>query len=120
MTSAPLVHGELCYLQIPAADVAATASFYEAVFGWKVELGYASFEAPGMIGQFTTDRAPAGDGGILGWIHVERIEAALALVREHGGEPLEEPYADGPVRTLATVRDPGGNVIGVVEHRGGR
>ena len=30
-----LVHGQVCYLQIPAADNKQSAEFYAAVFGWQ-------------------------------------------------------------------------------------
>jgi len=29
-----LVHGQVCYLQLPAADRNRAAAFYQAVFGW--------------------------------------------------------------------------------------
>ena len=29
-------HGKICYLQIPAADVAASARFYSEIFGWEL------------------------------------------------------------------------------------
>ena len=28
--------GKLCYIEIPAADVAASAEFYQRAFGWKI------------------------------------------------------------------------------------
>ena len=52
-----MTHGRIDYLQLPARDVARSAAFYAAVFGWSVENG--SFEAPGMIGQWTTERTPS-------------------------------------------------------------
>jgi hypothetical protein len=52
----------VAYLQIPARDVSKSAEFYEHVFGWLVEQPNPSFEAPNLIGQWVTDRAPAGDG----------------------------------------------------------
>jgi hypothetical protein len=111
-----LAHGEVCYLQIPARDIDASAAFYEQVFGWRIERGYASFEAPGIIGQWVDDRSPAGDSGILPWIAVDDIRGALDGVAAAGGEALEEPYQDGPSRLLATARDPAGNTVGIVEH----
>jgi predicted enzyme related to lactoylglutathione lyase len=30
------VNGKLCYVEIPALDVARSAAFYQDVFGWKV------------------------------------------------------------------------------------
>ncbi len=110
-----MTHGQVCYLQIPSLDLATSASFYEKVFGWKIERPYPSFEAPGLIGQWVTDRPPAATGGLLAWINVERIEEALESVRASGGEVVELPSADGP-RWLATIRDPAGNLIGIAQH----
>jgi predicted enzyme related to lactoylglutathione lyase len=109
-------HGQLTYLQIPALDVVASATFYEQIFGWQVDPPKPGFEAPGLIGQWVTDRPPAGNAGPLGWIHVDRIDDTVDLVRSTGGEVIEEPFADGPVRRLATIRDPAGNVVGIVGH----
>jgi uncharacterized protein len=108
------VHGQLSYLQIPAVDLTASATFYASVFGWQVDAP--SFEAPGPIGQWVLDRPPAADAGLLAWIHVDDLDAALERAREAGGEVLEPPSADGPTRRLATIRDPAGNVLGVVWH----
>ena len=55
-------HGQIGYVQIPAVDIAQSAAFYQTVFGWSAELTYGSFEAPGMIGQFTTERNPTSAG----------------------------------------------------------
>ena len=58
-----MTHGRIDYLQLPARDVARSEAFYAAVFGWSVENG--SFEAPGTIGQWTTERTPSPDAGPL-------------------------------------------------------
>jgi predicted enzyme related to lactoylglutathione lyase len=110
-----LAHGQFCYLQIPAADPMKSAEFYENVFNWRIERPHASFEAPGLIGQWVSDRPPAPDAGLLAWIHVDGIDAVLESVRANGGEVLEQPSPDGP-RWLARICDPGGNVLGVVQH----
>ena len=111
----PLAHGQLCYLQIPASDVWQSAEFYATVFGWRIERPYPSFEAPQLIGEWVDDRAPAPDAGPLAWINVDHIDATLQLVAESGGGVLEGPSLDGGVRWLATIRDPAGNTIGVVQ-----
>ena len=51
--------GALGYLQLPTTDVAASIAFYEAVLGWQGESAHASFEAPGLIGQWTTELTPS-------------------------------------------------------------
>jgi uncharacterized protein len=108
-------HGQICYLQIPALDLMRSAEFYEQVFGWQIERPHPSFESPGLIGQWVTDRAAAPDSGPLIWINVSRIDDTLKSVRAGGGEVIEPASADGP-RWLATIRDPAGNVLGVAQH----
>jgi uncharacterized protein len=108
-------HGQVVYLQIPALDVVTSATFYAKVFGWQVDPPQSGFEAPGMIGQWVTDRPAAPASGTLLWINVGAIDASLESVLANGGEVLEPPSADGP-RWLATIRDPGGNVVGLAQH----
>jgi predicted enzyme related to lactoylglutathione lyase len=113
-----LVHGQVCYLQIPAADTKQSAEFYAAVFGWRVEHPHPSFEAPGLIGQWVEDRPPARDAGPLLWVHVDDMNATLDRVAANGGEVIEPPAPDGPIRTLATIADPAGNPVGLAGHLG--
>jgi hypothetical protein len=108
-----LAHGQLSYLQLPATDISTSATFYATVFGWQVDPPHPSFEAPGLIGQWVDDRPPAPTAGPLLWIQVDKLAEALAQVISHNGEILEPPTADGPTRTLATIRDPAGNPIGL-------
>ena len=114
-----IVHGQVCYLQVPTTDLAASARFYAAVLGWQTDPGEAGFEAPGVIGQFVTDRVPAPDAGLLAWVAGEDVESALAAVEAHGGRLLDPPSPDGSTRVLTTVADPSGNPVGLVSHAGG-
>jgi predicted enzyme related to lactoylglutathione lyase len=109
----PTQHGQIGYLQLPALDVARSAAFYEAVFGWSIERGYGSFEAPGMIGQWTTDRQPVGAGGPVVWICADHLAATLERVVANGGTVLGPPRLDNDERWLAEIDDPAGNRIGV-------
>ena len=111
-----LVHGQLCYLQLPAISSTRAAAFYQAVFGWHIEAHYPDFEAPGLIGQWVEGRPPARDAGPMIWLHVADMTKTLNNVTEHGGEILEPATADGPTRTLATILDPEGNPIGLAGH----
>lgn len=110
-----LKQGQLAYLQIPAADVTASAAFYEKVFGWRVDPPAPSFDAPGVIGMFADDRAASSEGGLLIWLNVEDMDASLALAEANGGGVVDPPSLDGP-RILAIVRDPAGNTIGLAQH----
>ncbi|MBA3906021.1 MAG: VOC family protein [Pseudonocardiales bacterium] len=111
-----MTHGKIDYLQLPALDIARSAAFYEKVFGWKVELDYASFEAPGMIGQWTTERAPVDAGGPLVWIRADNLYPTLEVVADAGGRVHGRPRPDGGERWLVEIDDPAGNRIGVVVH----
>jgi predicted enzyme related to lactoylglutathione lyase len=102
-------------LQLPAIDVWQSAEFYEAVFGWRIERPYPSFEGPRLIGQWVDHRAPAPNAGPLVWINVDHIDATLEVVVRSGGGVLEAPSLDDGVRWLATIRDPAGNTIGIVQ-----
>lgn len=108
------IHGQLGYLQIPAADVSRSAAFYAGVFGWHTDPDNAGFEAPGLIGQFDVERPSGAAAGPLLWLVAENMDQALLDVSRWGGELVDSPSLDGGVRLLATVRDPAGNLLGVV------
>jgi predicted enzyme related to lactoylglutathione lyase len=112
-----LVHGQVCYQQLPAIDTTRSAEFYEAVFGWQIERPYPSFEAPGLIGQWVDNRPPAPSAGPMIWLHVADVDETLDRVTRHGGHVLEPPSPDGPTRVLATIADPAGNPIGLAGHQ---
>jgi predicted enzyme related to lactoylglutathione lyase len=111
-----LVHGQVCYLQMPAVDSIRSAAFYQAVFGWQTEHPYQDFESPGLIGQWVKGRPPAPDAGPMIWIYVAYLDETLERVVTHGGEIIDPPSPDGPTRTLATILDPEGNSIGLASH----
>lgn len=110
----PPAPGALCYVQLPTTDLRASLDFYTAVLGWEGEEAHGSFAAPGLIGQWTTDRPPAGDGGPLLWWWTEAIYTTLTKVVEHGGRVLERPQPDQGARWLVDIEDPSGNRLGLV------
>jgi predicted enzyme related to lactoylglutathione lyase len=111
-----LAHGQVCYLQLPAASTARAAAFYAAVFGWDIEEHAPDFVAPGLIGQWVEGRPPAPQAGPMLWLHVADLDQTLHQVTTHGGQISEPPSPDGPDRTLATILDPEGNPIGLAAH----
>jgi predicted enzyme related to lactoylglutathione lyase len=117
MTERSLVHGQVCYLQLPAVDAARAAAFYEAVFGWQTEHPYQDFVSPGLIGQWVPGRPAAPDAGPMIWIAVADLAETLDQVMQHGGEVRDPPSPDGPDRTLATIADPEGNLVGLASHK---
>jgi uncharacterized protein len=110
-------HGSLSYLEIAALDPRQSAAFYEQVLGWQIDQRAAGdFRFSGadghLIGRWVTDRAASRDPGLMAFIYVDGIEAAVARVTANGGEVVKAPYAEGDVR-VARVRDPAGNLIGL-------
>jgi predicted enzyme related to lactoylglutathione lyase len=103
-------------MQIPARDAETLAAFYARVFGWAVRPGnpaHVSFEdaAGEYIGAFVT-QWPIAEPGIVPYISVRDVEAALHEIEAAGGAVHTAPYAEGDLR-VARFRDPDGNVIGI-------
>jgi predicted enzyme related to lactoylglutathione lyase len=111
-----LTHGQVCYLELPAADRDRAAAFYAAVFGWETGEHYPDFTSPGLIGQWVEGRPPARDAGPVIWLAVTDMDEALSLVEAHGGQVIAPPVPDGPDRILATITDPEGNPVGLAAH----
>ena len=107
-------HGQLEYLQLPALDIERSAAFYSSVFGWSVDPGSGSFEAPDLIGQLTTDVPPVSIGGPVLWISADSLYRTLREVEASGGRVCGRPQLDGGERWLAEINDPAGNRIGIV------
>lgn len=116
-------NGKICYVEIPADDVEASAAFYEAVFGWRLRKrgdGATAFDDTlgEVSGTWVTGRPPAPDPGLLLYVMVDDAEAAVEAIVAHGGELVRPIGGDAPEIT-ARFRDPGGNVIGIYQEPGG-
>ncbi|MDX6523384.1 MAG: uncharacterized protein QOI17_897 [Gaiellales bacterium] len=112
-------NGKLCYVEIPATDVAASAAFYAGVFGWTIRTrgdGATAFDdTTGEVsGAFVTGRPPAADPGFVIYVMADDAEQACRDVVAHGGEIVQPIGADAPEIT-ARFRDPGGNVVGIYQ-----
>lgn len=112
-------NGKICYVEIPAVDVARSAAFYEAVFGWSVRTrgdGSTAFDdaIKEVSGAWVTDRPPSREPGLLLYVMVDDVAATVELVRANGGEIVQEIGVDAPEIT-ARFSDPAGNVIGLYQ-----
>ena len=109
--------GKLSYMQIPAADTKTCGDFYASVFGWRVaaeNAGHRSFQdASGeLLGAFVSHLTPSAEPGVLPYIYVDGIDAAVERIPAHGGAMVRDIYPEGGL-FVATFRDPAGNVIGI-------
>lgn len=112
-------NGKICYIEMPATDIARAADFYQKVFGWNVRKrgdGATAFDdTVGEIsGAWVPGRPPASTPGLLFYIMVDSVEQAVEAVKANGGEIVQPIGVDAPGIT-ARFRDPGGNVIGLYQ-----
>jgi uncharacterized protein len=112
-------NGKICYIELPATDIAGSADFYKQVFGWNIRKrrdGSTSFDdtVNEVSGTWVLGRLPAAKPGLLFYIMVDSVAATVDAVVAHGGEIVQPIGADAPEIT-ARFRDPGGNVIGLYQ-----
>ena len=96
--------GGVSYLALPATDVARSAAFYQAVFGWELrgDPDRPSFsDGTGhVIGHWRTDLEPAGAAGVRPYVYVTELEAAL----ERAAGPVQMPIALPPGSRTTAIR----------------
>src|ERR1700704_208565 len=114
-----LANGKICYIEIPATDIARSAEFYGRVFGWNIRQrgdGATAFDdAVGQVsGTWVIGRPPASMPGLLVYVMMDSVAATLDAVVANGGEIVQPIGADAPEIT-ARFRDPAGNVIGLYQ-----
>jgi predicted enzyme related to lactoylglutathione lyase len=112
-------NGKICYIEIPAADISESASFYTAVFGWETRNrsdGHLAFDdAIGEVsGTWVKDRKPTTEAGLLIYIMVDDIHLAVEQVKSNGGIIVQPVGMDAPELT-ARFRDPAGNILGLYQ-----
>lgn len=114
-------HGKICYFEIPASDVEASARFYADVFGWTIRTrgdGQRAFDdSTGAIsGSWVAGRRPASEPGVVLYVMVDSIPGTLEEVQAAGGRvstPMTSLGASG--EAYATILDPAGNLIGLYQ-----
>jgi predicted enzyme related to lactoylglutathione lyase len=114
-------NGKICYVEIPATDIARSAEFYKRVFGWNIRQrgdGSTSFDdtVGEVSGAWVLGRPPAARPGLLIHVMVDSVVATLDAIVANGGEIVQQIGADAPEIT-ARFRDPAGNVIGLCQQR---
>lgn len=114
-----LKNGKICYIEIPATDIARSAAFYQYAFGWSIRKrgdGSTAFDdSVGEVsGAWVLGRPPATAPGLMVYIMVDSVAATLELITANGGEIVQPIGLDVPEIT-ARFSDPAGNVIGLYQ-----
>ena len=114
-------NGKICYIEIPATDIARSSDFYRQVFGWSIRTrGDGSIAFDDGVGQvsgaWVKGRPPQGNPGLLVYIMVDDIEETIKKIVANGGKIVQPVGADAPEIT-ARFGDPAGNVIGLYQQR---
>ena len=114
-----LTNGKICYIEVPANDIARSAEFYKRVFAWRIRQrgdGSTAFDdTTGQVsGAWVLGRSPASTPGFLIYVMVDHVAATLDVIVANGGEIVQPIGGDAPEIT-ARFRDPAGNVIGLYQ-----
>ena len=106
------------HVEIPATDVQAAGTFYQKLFGWKLqhvpEMNYTMWEAGDGSGgglPAVSDEAPAGH--VIVYIHSDDIDADLKKVEQLGGKVIHPKSEIPQTGWYAFFEDPTGNVLGL-------
>jgi uncharacterized protein len=111
MTKRNIVH-----IEIPAADQAKAAQFYQALFGWKItrdeKMDYTMWEpVEGPGGGFSPLGKQIKPGDILIHVDSEDIEADLKRVVALGGKVVRPKSEIPGIGWWGVFKDPTGNMI---------
>ena len=114
--------GKICYLEIPATDVAASARFYQRAFGWHIRQhndGSTAFDdtVGGVSGMWVSGRPPAHTPGLIVSIMVASAATTIEAIIAAGGE-IVLPVNPDEREVYAHFSDPAGNVLGIYQQPG--
>jgi predicted enzyme related to lactoylglutathione lyase len=114
-----LKNGKVCYIEIPAIEIGSSATFYKKVFGWQTrQRGDGSLAFDDTVGEvsgtWVTGRKASTEPGLLIYIWVDNVAAALEAVVANGGKVVQPIGMDAPEIT-ARFSDLAGNVIGLYQ-----
>ena len=102
----------------PVSDLATAKPVYAALLGVAPQTDesyYVGFEAAGQHIGLVPGGGPQAVTSPVAYWHVPDIEAKLAEVTAAGARVKEPPHDVGGGRLVATVIDPDGNVLGLLQ-----
>ena len=104
----------------PVSDLAKAKAVYAALLGVPPQTDspyYVGFDADGQHIGLVPGGGPQGMTSPVAYWHVQDIEAKLAEVTAAGATVKEAAHEVGGGRLVATVTDPDGNVLGLIQDR---
>jgi predicted enzyme related to lactoylglutathione lyase len=104
----------------PVSDLEAAKQVYTALLGTPPQTDssyYVGFEVEGQQIGLVPGGGPEGMTSPVAFWHVPDIEAKLAEVTAAGATLKEAAHDVGGGRLVATVTDPDGNVLGLLQDR---
>jgi predicted enzyme related to lactoylglutathione lyase len=104
----------------PVSDLEKAKAVYSALIGIPPQTDgdyYVGFEAEDQHIGLVPGGGPQGMTSPVAYWHVSDIEAKLAEVTAAGATVHEPPRDVGGSRLVATVTDPDGNVLGLLQDR---
>ena len=116
-----LGNGKICYIEIPATDINASANFYKKAFGWSVRSrgdGQLAFDdgVGEVSGTWVLNRKPMTEVGLLIYVMVDSVADMIEKVTAAGGVIVQPIGGDAPEIT-ARFTDPAGNILGLYQQR---
>jgi predicted enzyme related to lactoylglutathione lyase len=102
----------------PVSDLEKAKAVYTALIGFPPQTDgdyYVGFEAAGQHIGLVPGGGPQGMTSPVAYWHVSDIEAKLTEVTAAGASVKEPPRDVGGGRLVATVTDPDGNVLGLLQ-----
>ena len=104
----------------PVSDLAAAKTMYTALLGVPPQADgpyYVGFDVAGQHIGLVPGGGPQGMTSPVAYWHVPDIEAKLAQVTAAGATVKEPVHDVGGGRLVATVADPDGNILGLLQDR---
>ena len=102
------------------ADLAKATAWYRSVLAvdpYFDQPFYVGFNVGGFeLGLHPAGERAPGPGGVATYWGVERMADAWPRLLELGATPVEKPQDVGGGIQVATVRDPFGNLLGIIEN----
>lgn len=102
----------------PVSDLAKSTEVYAALLGVRPQTEssyYVGFEAAGQQIGLVPSGGGQGPTEVVAYWHVTDIEVKLAEVTAAGAVVKEAAHNVGGSRLVATVTDPDGNVLGLIQ-----